>query len=312
MQNKEKNFVSVVVYVYNSENYIENFMKAIIRVMERYFDHSEIICVNDSSSDNSLDIIKKISTIAEVTSISVVNMSYFHGVEAAMNAGVDMAIGDFVFEFDRAYLDFDVETIMDVYHRSLEGFDIVSACPDHKTAFTSRLFYGIFNRSTSLTYKMNTESFRILSRRVINRVNSMSKSIPYRKALYANSGLKSDSIIYPVKQKINHPYDVKQRQYRTNLAVESLILFTNLGYRFSLLMTITMMIISIFMLIYSVVTYVSFHPVAGWTTTILFLSVAFLGLFGILTIVIRYLQSLIDLVFKKKQYSFESVEKLTK
>ena len=52
------------------------------------------------------------------------------------------------------------------------------------------------------------------------------------------------------------------------------------------------------------------HPVEGWTTTILFLSVAFFGLFGILTIIIKYLQLLMDLVFKRKHYSFESVEKL--
>ena len=54
------------------------------------------------------------------------------------------------------------------------------------------------------------------------------------------------------------------------------------------------------------------HPVAGWTTTILFLSVVFFGLFAILTVIIKYLQIIVDLVFKRKHYSFESIEKLTK
>ena len=63
---------------------------------------------------------------------------------------------------------------------------------------------------------------------------------------------------------------------------------------------------------YSAVIYATSNPVAGWTTTILFLSVAFFGLFGILTIVVKYLQLLVDLVFKRKHYSFESIEKLTK
>ena len=54
------------------------------------------------------------------------------------------------------------------------------------------------------------------------------------------------------------------------------------------------------------------HPVAGWTTTILFLSVAFLGLFGVMTVVIKYLQLLVGLVFKRKHYSFESIEKLSR
>lgn len=75
-------------------------------------------------------------------------------------------------------------------------------------------------------------------------------------------------------------------------------------------MTVVMMLISVFMIVYSLVMYVVIHPVEGWTTTILFLSVAFFGLFGILTIIIKYLQLLMDLVFKRKHYSFESVEKL--
>lgn len=91
-----------------------------------------------------------------------------------------------------------------------------------------------------------------------------------------------------------------------------MILFTEMGYSFAKLMTVLMMCMSVFMTIYSVIIYATFNPVAGWTTTILFLSVAFFGLFGILTIVIKYLQLLIDLVFKRKQYSFESLEKLTK
>ena len=42
----------------------------------------------------------------------------------------------------------------------------------------------------------------------------------------------------------------------------------------------------------------------------MFLSVVFFGLFGILTVVIKYLQIIVDLVFKRKRYSFEEIEKL--
>ena len=77
-------------------------------------------------------------------------------------------------------------------------------------------------------------------------------------------------------------------------------------------MTILMMLISIFRIGYSVIVYMTWHPVAGWTTTILFLSVVFFGLFGVLTVIIKYLQLLVDLVFRRKHYSFESIEKITK
>lgn len=312
MINKEKTFVSSVIYVHNAENRIEEFLSAIIRVMEDNFEHSEVICVNDGSDDASIEKIKAISKNTENTGISVVNMSYFHGVELAMNAGVDIAIGDFVFEFDNTELDFNPDFIMDVYRRSLEGYDIVSASPNIREKFSSRLFYKVFDRFSDLSYKMTTESFRVLSRRVINRIGSMNKTVPYRKAIYAGSGLKSDNLKYSVEKKVRRSTDKKESRYRSGLATDSLILFTKVGYRFSMTMTFIMMFASVFMVAYSVITYIVVHPVEGWTTTIMFLSFAFFGLFGILTIIIKYLQLIIDMVFKRKHYSFESIEKLTK
>ena len=312
MGNKEKNFVSGVLYVHNAEKRIENFLDTIIQVFEEKFEHSEIICVNDSSTDDSLAIIKKVSQKASSTSISVINMSYFHGLESAMNAGMDLSIGDFVFEFDNTVLDFNADEIMKIYRRSLQGFDIVSAVPARKEKATSKMFYSVFDKFTDLSYEMHTESFRILSRRVINRISSMNKTIPYRKAIYATQGLKTDAIKYKVTSNSDSKQDKKEKNYRSGLAIDSLILFTDLGYKFSMTMTAIMMLMSVLMVAYSVVIFATSNPVAGWTTTILFLSVAFFGLFGILTIIIKYLQLIVNLVFKRKHYSFEGIEKLTK
>lgn len=311
-KNKVQNFVSAVIYVHNAEDRIERFLDMVMEVMEQNFEHSEIICVNDSSEDGSLSIIRKISKAAEKTSISVVNMSYYHGLELAMDAGMDLAIGDFVFEFDNTVADFDSSVIMEIYRHSLEGYDIVSASPNRKERLSSRMFYRIFAKFAAVSYRMNTESFRVLSRRVINRVSSMNKTAPYRKALYANCGLKTDCIRYEVTGEWSKARDRKEQRYRMDLAADALILFTEVGYRFSMTMTVVMMLMSIFMTVYSLVTYFVIHPVEGWTTTILFLSVAFFGLFGILTIIVKYLQLLVDMVFKRKHYSFESIEKLTK
>lgn len=311
-KNKEQNFVSAVIYVHNAEDRIERFLDMVVEVMEQNFEHSEIICVNDSSEDGSLSNIRKISKAAEKTSISVVNMSYYHGLELAMDAGMDLAIGDFVFEFDNTVADFDSSVIMEIYRHSLEGYDIVSASPNRKERLSSRMFYRIFAKFAAVSYRMNTESFRVLSRRVINRVSSMNKTAPYRKALYANCGLKTDCIRYEVTGEWSKARDRKEQRYRMDLAADVLILFTEVGYRFSMTMTVVMMLMSIFMTVYSLVTYFVIHPVEGWTTTILFLSVAFFGLFGILTIIVKYLQLLVDMVFKRKHYSFESIEKLTK
>ncbi len=310
--NKEKNFVSAVIYVHNAEHRVSAFVDTVVSVLTENFEHAEVICVNDFSSDNSLGKIREIKTDPALVSLTVVNMSYYHGVEMAMNAGTDLAIGDFVFEFDDTVLDFAPDTIMQVYRKALEGNDIVSASPDRELRITSRLFYKAFRRFSNLPYHMTSERFRILSRRVINRIYSMNRITLYRKAVYANFGLQTANIRYVASEGEKSGNDREEKKYRTRLAADSLILFTEVGYRFSISMTVLMMLLSVVMSAYALIIYFTAKPVEGWTTTVLFLSLAFFGLFGILTIVVKYLQLLVDMVFRRRHYSFSSVEKITK
>lgn len=311
MINKEKNFVSAVVYVHNGEASVKDFLSRLCKTLEDNFEHSEIICVNDCSDDNSLKEIKEFCAAGSSVSITALNMSYFHGLELSMNAGVDLSIGDFVFEFDSLVMDYDAAEIMNVYRKSLEGFDIVSLSAKKGKSLGSKIFYGLFNHFAHFQHSLASETLRILSRRVINRIGSMSLSIPYRKALYANSGLKTARLFYERQYGAKNFCDKQEGQYKRRLALDSLILFTDVGYKFSIYMAILMMGVAITMLVYSVVVYLTSTPVEGWTTTILFLSFAFFGLFGVLTVVIKYLQILVDLIFKRKRYCFENIEKLT-
>ena len=311
MENKESNFVSAIIYVYNAEKTIDSFLSVIVDILENNFDLSEIICVDDSSSDSSYKRIKEVSSIAKRTNISLVRLSHYHGIEYAMNAGIDLAIGDYIFEFDNTILDFNSSFIMDIYRKSLQGFDIVSAIPNKKERISSKIFYKVFSDLSNASSEMNTESFRIVSRRIINRVRSMNIAIPYRKAIYYNCGMNTASMNYEMQNPVNMVIDKKEKKFRFELAVDSLILFTGIGYKFSVSMAVLMMCISIFMILSSVIIFLTMHPIEGWTTTILFLSIAFFGLFGILSIIIKYLQLLIDLVFRKKHYCYESIEKLS-
>lgn len=308
---KEKNFVSAVVYVRNVQNEVKDFLDMLIGVLKGNFEHSEIICVNDCSSDKTVDEIKAVAKGTTGMTISVVNLSYFHGLEGAMTAGNNLSIGDFIFEFDSVNLDFEPDTIMRVYRKALEGYDIVSAVSDVRQSTSSSLFYWAVKTLSDNSLLMKTERFRILSRRVFNRIDDMNKSVPYRKIVYSNAGLRMTSINYAGNGHVKK-LDKEEEKYRSRLAVDALLLFTDVGYRLSMTMTVTMMVLAVVMALYSVVIYVSAIPVEGWTTTILFLSVAFFGLFGVLTAIIKYLQLIMTMVFKRKQYSFESIEKLTK
>lgn len=311
MANKEKNFVSAVVYLHNCEDTVKGFMQALTDTLSNGFEHAEIICVNDACTDDSVAIVKEISDNTPGVNISLINMSYFHGLEASMNAGIDLSIGDFIFEFDSTVMDYREELVMEVYRKSLEGYDIVNAVPDKNQKLSSTIFYKVFDMFSDTKYLMTTQRFRIISRRVLNRILGMNITTPYRKVVYAGSGLRVESIVYDAAA-VKEKNDKKQRRFRRYLATSSLVLFTDIGYKISGFMTVVMMLLAAFFAIYGVVIYLTGSPVEGWTTTTLFLSVAFFGLFAILTVIVKYLQIIVDLTFRRKHYSFESIQKLTK
>lgn len=309
MNNKEKNFISVVIYIYNNENKIAEKLRNITNILKENFEKYEIICVNDASTDKSLSKIQEFAKTLDTEILSVINMSYYHGIELAMNAGVNFSIGDYVYEFDNILYNIDNKLMMQIYEKCLSGYDIVSTTPK-KSAKSQKKFYKIFNKYSNLEYELQPETFRILSRRAINRVFSMSNNIPFRQAIYANCGLNIYNIVYHSNENVNINHTKEENDSRKETEVNSLILFTSIGYKFARTMSLAMIFITLFVACYTVFIFVSGKPVQGWTTTMMFLSIGFLGIFVILSIIIKYLEILLNLSFKKRNYMIKSIDKL--
>ncbi len=304
--NQEKNFASAVVYCYNDAATIGPFVEGLDKTLNEHFLHYEIIVVNDGSTDNSVDIVRRYADGKQGNVITLLNMGHYQGLEAAMNAGVDLSIGDFVYEFDFAYADFGWGMLMQVYNHSLKGFDIVSAGIDRNPRLASRFYYKLFNRYAHLPNQIGIETFRILSRRAINRIHSITESIPFRKAAYANCGLAMANLKYTPTA----PVIRKHHADRSMVAMDSLILFTDVAYRVTIGLASLMALVAASFAIYALIYKFMSNPVEGWTTTIIFIAFGFFGLFVILAMVIKYLQTLVSLAFRKKAYLFESIEKL--
>ena len=75
MNNKEKNFISAVIYVRNDEKNIASFLDKINAVFQKNFLKYELIFVNDGSLDKTVDIIKREAGKQKNGSISILNMS---------------------------------------------------------------------------------------------------------------------------------------------------------------------------------------------------------------------------------------------
>ena len=303
---KEKTYVSAVVYLRNCAADAQKYLPRLAEALDLCFENSEIVLVNDCSSDDTADVAKKCAEGAFFTMpVTLVSMSIFQGTELCMTAGVDAAIGDFVFEFD-TLCPIDEKLMRRVYETSLEGFDIVNVSPEQNRSRTSGYFYKIFNACSNSQYKLHTDIFRLLSRRAINRVRSMSKAPVYRKAAYASSGLKMTTVFEP-----SLSAEKSKSKLRLNLAVDSLALYTDAAYRLSLGISLLMLTGTFAEILYTVIIYLGgSKPIEGWTTTMLVLTIGFFGVFLILTLILKYVSLLVNLVFKKNHYLVENIEKL--
>ncbi|MBP8855155.1 MAG: glycosyltransferase [Oscillospiraceae bacterium] len=301
---KEKNFISAVAYIHNDAGRVKPFLQRLYAQFDAAFATYEIILVNDACSDASVQEAKEFVREAGIKApITIVNMSIYQGVELAMNAGLDLAIGDFVYEFDTLMLSYEEELICKAYYTVLEGHDIVSVCPRRARNLGSNLFYRLFNSASKSKYKLQTDIFRVLSRRAINRVHAITATMPYRKAAYAASGLAVGMLYTNQKQG-------KRKGPRMALAVNSLALYTDAAYKLSLGISGALLLATLVELVYTVVINFSGRPIEGWTTTMLVLSFGFFGVFLVLAIVVKYLSLVVELLFKQQKYLIEGVEKL--
>ena len=311
---KEKKFISVVVYLHDVEDYIKYFLKSVIPVCENHFQEFEIVCVDDGCTDDTIPRLKEYLEENQIKAmVNVIHMSFFQGLESAMNAGRDIAIGDFVYEFDDVFVDYDPEMMFSVYEKMLEGYDIVAAKSKGKLRLSSKIFYSLYNSTSRAKGKIGPETFRIVSRRAINRIKSMGQYIPYRKAVYMNCGLKTTTISYEssnVSARVKNKTVISER---TSLALDSFIYFTNAMEKVSAILCGIFLCVSVGMGIYIISDFFNANkPVEGWLSTMGFLALGFFGVFALLTILLKYLSVLLNLIFKQQRYLIADIEKVVK
>lgn len=301
--NKEKNFISAVVYLHNDGVRAVKFFKLLTEQLDAHFEQYELIAVDDACTDDTIPLLR--DWARDLTKpLTFLHMSLFQRLEPCMNAGLDAAIGDYVYEFDTTDVPYPADMIFAAYQTALTGSDIVSVCPN-RTNGTSRLFYGVFNANSHSAYRLRTDAFRLVSRRAVNRVHASSEHLPYRKAAYAASGLKMTDLTFEGRI-------IDKGAGRFSLAADSLTLYTDAGFKFSAGITLIMMALALAELVYTLVIFATGHPVEGWTTMMFVLTLGFAGVFAVLAIIVKYLSLLVDLIFKKQKYLIESVEKIQK
>ena len=124
-------FLSLVVPMYNEAEACGPFFARALPVVKTLTEHFEIICVNDGSTDDTLETLRKFNS--EEPRIKIVNLTRNFGKEIALTAGIEHTCGSAVIPLD-ADLQDPPELIPEMVGKWREGFDCVIAIrSDRKT-----------------------------------------------------------------------------------------------------------------------------------------------------------------------------------
>ncbi len=138
--------VSVIIPIYNVEEYLEETLESVINQTMDFKDNIQLVLVNDGSPDNSEEICLKYKELYPE------NVIYYKqknsGVSVARNKGIELAEGEFV-----TFLDSDDKWSLDAFEE-MERFHIMY--PNINIFSTKMVFFDARKGGHPLNYKYAT------------------------------------------------------------------------------------------------------------------------------------------------------------
>lgn len=132
--------ISVIIPVYNTEEYLGNCLTSICT---QTLEDLEIICINDASEDNSLNILNDFAN--KDKRIKVINFRLNKGAAVARNNGIKIAKGEFISFIDSDdYLE-TADFYEKLYNKAIQtNADITKGL--YKNSFDNTVYENINNK----------------------------------------------------------------------------------------------------------------------------------------------------------------------
>lgn len=191
--------LTVVVPVFNERDVLLEFHRRLIGVLEHLSMQSEVLYVNDGSTDGSLGLLEGLS--ATDARVAFIDLSRNFGKEVAMAAGLDHAHGDVV-----VLIDADLQDPPELIPRLLEqwraGYDNVYARRRARAGeswfkkASAAWFYKLIGRLSRVELPRDTGDFRALSRRAVDALRQLREHHRFMKGLFAWVGYPSVAVDY--------------------------------------------------------------------------------------------------------------------
>lgn len=266
--------LSVIIPSYNEEANIERTAETIGRILAEAQIEYELLFVSDGSKDKTYELVCNLSQ--QDARVKGLQFSRNFGKEASIFAGLSCAKGDCCAVID-CDLQHPPETLVEMYRLWEDGYDVIEGIKSSrgKEGIFHKMFVGIFYGIMSKLMKLDmnaTSDFKLMDRRVVEALLSLTEKNTFFRALTFWAGFKSTTVTFDVQERVAG----SSKWSFTSLvkyAISNTTSFTTAPLQFVTFMGITMIIFSVILGVQTLVKYFMGTAVEGFTTVILLLLV---------------------------------------
>lgn len=191
--------ISLVVPVFNEEDTIPIFYKA-VREYEQLKEYEvEIVFINDGSKDSTENIINALAISDEL--VKSLSFTRNFGKEPALFAGLDHASGDAVIPIDVDLQD-PIEVIPLLIEKWKNGADMVLAkrtdrsTDGHLKRKSAEMFYKLHNKISTPKIEENVGDFRLMSRETVENIQKLPERNLFMKGILSWVGGRTEVVEY--------------------------------------------------------------------------------------------------------------------
>lgn len=262
--------LSLVVPVYFEEEVVSQFILEVTEALAKIQITYEIIFIDDGSADRTKEIINEHA--AKDDRLKLIALSYNHGKQAALTAGITYAQGEYLL-----YMDPDLQDPPAEIHRFLseirKGYDLVFGVRKEKkdtfiNKLFSKIFWGTLRRFTGLQIPKDLAVMRIFNRKFANQFLCYKEQNRFIEGIFIHIGMKQTTIMIEQRERFAGKSKFNFRK-KMELAFNAIFDFSELPLKLAVKLGLGFIVIGILTLLTIIVlklTLVDFQ--SGWPSII--------------------------------------------
>ncbi len=190
---------SIIVPAYNEENTLGEFYVRLAKVLQSLDGGSEIIFVNDGSTDETEKILQQLHQTD--SRVRILHLSRNFGHQIAITAGLDLAQGRACLVMD-ADLQDPPEVIPEMVRLWHTGFEVVYGLRKKRLGesrfklATASLFYKALKHLAHIEIPQNVGDFRLLDRKVVDALKKLPERNRFVRGLVSWVGFRQTDLLY--------------------------------------------------------------------------------------------------------------------